>query len=923
MTPALEQAQCMRQLAETYRAWGFNLVPLGADKRPVVTGVNPGGGVYRFRWEDWQTQPQTAKLWQGIRKPEWWTEVAGIAAVCGPVSGDLVCIDFDKTEFGSVDTFLSLLNLSFLWVVDTPGGGWHVWLRCPGLTLDKGKLDQPAATGNGHIELRHAGHYAALPGSAHPSGGTYAWHSAPPVEPPPIVDQTALLDAYHVVTVATPKVQTQPPVAPVNGNGYHQPEEGANKWAQAALASEVDELKRAAVGGRNAALNKAAFALGSIVAGGYLTEHAVIDALTAAAQAIGLADDEISATLDSGLQSGAKSPRHPSEHSASAVETYEYGFVVETPDFDDLDLPEANVKRDAWPYCIKNGQMQFLRENKDGDVISAPIADFAVTISEEVVDENGNAMLVLAGEGLRRGKFTAEISGLDFGSDAKLLAVLTGATGGIDPVYKDMHKHLRPAIGLLTETGRRPRRVRYFRTGWQDDHFHTFLLPNMDENTLISMPPQMAYSAPPANADLEFGLLALRNLIEAFDPAITTPVVSALLLPPLLRPAGWGNERVAVFIAGRTGSLKTSWTQTAMCLYGHEFSNNDKLLKFGDGATRTAIMSFAAHAHDLPLFIDNYKPNTGNGKNDFINLIHNILEGGDRKRADRAGNLRDNRLIRCIPIATGEDVPRDDAASLARILLVSFAWQRGEANDKLTAAQIASLHLNAVGSAWLQWLAADGRNQLQSTAAMFPAYRAKWADVLRKLDPDSANIARVASNLAINELTWEIALQCPQLGEALQPYTNLHQRGLRTIARTMAKSTTEAMEALQWRNALNELLASGQYVIIDRAAEKVMTFERDRRLGWKDSNGIYLLPSITMAAVKKLLGPGSLPISTTALYDQMAGMGWLARRGTSHTTCTISVGDDRPHVLHLRPEALTAKPSEEDDADSNLEELGL
>ena len=332
MTPALEQAQCMRQLAETYRAWGFNLVPLGADKRPVVTGVNAGGGVYRFRWEDWQTQPQTAKLWQGIRKPEWWTEVAGIAAVCGPVSGDLVCIDFDKTEFGSVDTFLSLLNLSFLWVVDTPGGGWHVWLRCPGLTLDKGKLDQPAATGNGHIELRHVGHYAALPGSAHPSGGTYAWHSAPPVGPPPTVAQTALLDAYHAVTVATPKAQTQPPTTPVDGNGYHQPEEGANKWAQAALASEVDELKRAAVGGRNAALNKAAFALGSIVAGGYLTEHAVIDALTAAAQAIGLDADEISATLDSGLQSGAKSPRHPSEHSASAVETYEYGFVVETPE---------------------------------------------------------------------------------------------------------------------------------------------------------------------------------------------------------------------------------------------------------------------------------------------------------------------------------------------------------------------------------------------------------------------------------------------------------------------------------------------------------------------------------------------------------------------------------------------------------------
>lgn len=608
------------------------------------------------------------------------------------------------------------------------------------------------------------------------------------------------------------------------------------------------------------------------------------------------------------------------------VEQYADGFIIECPEpLDFADLP--NAKHVTWPYSIQGGRMVYLREDKDGNVNSSPIADFVVTIGEEIVDETGFANLVLTGQGLRRGKFTAEIAGTDFGSDGKLLAVLTAVTGGIDPIYKDMHKHLRPAIGALTEATSRPRRTRYYRTGWKDDTCREFLMPDMDADTLIAMPPQMAYSAPEPDADLAVGLLALRNLIEALDPAVTTPALAALLLPPLLRPAGWGNERVALFIAGRTGSLKTSWTQTAMCLYGHGFSSNDKLLKFGDGATRTAIMSFAAHAHDLPLFIDNYKPNTGNGKNDFINLIHNILEGGDRKRADRAGNLRENRLIRCIPIATGEDVPRDDAASLARILLVSFAWQRGEANDKLTAAQTHSRHLNAVGATWLDWIANAGRTDLRNIAATFPAYRAKWAETLRKIDADSANIARVASNLAVNELTWEIALRHPQLGTVLQPFTAIYRRGLHDIARVMSKSTTEAMEALQWRNALNELLGSGQYVLVERAAESMSTFEKDRRLGWKDSDGIYLLPSITMAAVKKLLGPNTMAISPAALYDQMDQLGWLAKRGQKQTTHAIAVGESRPYVLHLKTDALTVNKLEneefEESGSSLLREIGL
>jgi len=190
---------------------------------------------------------------------------------------------------------------------------------------------------------------------------------------------------------------------------------------------------------------------------------------------------------------------------------------------------------------------------------------------------------------------------------------------------------------------------------------------------------------------------------------------------------------------------------------------------------------------------------------------------------------------------------------------------------------------------------------------------------LSAIEKDSANIARVASNLAVNQLAWEVILQHPQIGPALTPFSEAHRQGLRAIARTMAKSTVEALEALQYRNALRELVSSGQYTVIDRAAGKPSDFERDRVLGWKDSAGVYLLPAIALAAVKRLLGPTSLLISAQTLYGQMQQLGWLAQTGGEQTTKLVSIGGEKLRVLHLLSDFL--KPTDEDDEEIN--ELGL
>jgi AAA domain/Bifunctional DNA primase/polymerase, N-terminal len=85
-------------------------------------------------------------------------------------------------------------------------------------------------------------------------------------------------------------------------------------YAQAALDGVAAELARAEPGGRNNALNAAAFRMGTMIARGWIARADVGDALCAACQQNGLLHNEganaVQATLASGLRAGEQEP-HP------------------------------------------------------------------------------------------------------------------------------------------------------------------------------------------------------------------------------------------------------------------------------------------------------------------------------------------------------------------------------------------------------------------------------------------------------------------------------------------------------------------------------------------------------------------------------------------------------------------------------------
>lgn len=212
-----------------------------------------------------------------------------------PDGGGLVVIDIDPHAGGGA-SFERLTSehgqLPATLEVHTGSGGRHLYFDHPGTPVP----NSAGRLGAG-IDVRGDGGYVLVPPSQHRSGGTYRWATRHELAELP----GWLLDLVDPACrrVAAPALATVP-----SDRAY-------TAWASAALDGEVASVRGAMEGCRNHTLNRAAFALGQLVAGGHLAEHEVVSALTSAALAAGLGERETRTTIASGLRAGLDRPRHP------------------------------------------------------------------------------------------------------------------------------------------------------------------------------------------------------------------------------------------------------------------------------------------------------------------------------------------------------------------------------------------------------------------------------------------------------------------------------------------------------------------------------------------------------------------------------------------------------------------------------------
>jgi len=551
-------------------------------------------------------------------------------------------------------------------------------------------------------------------------------------------------------------------------------------------------------------------------------------------------------------------------------------------------------------YIEEGGAMWHVEgEDKEGNLKLKKVADFVATITREVVNEDGSKAYLVEGSPIRGADFAVEVDGLDFGQPRKLSAIMDQAAGSMAGVVPTMSGHVGRAIKHLTRQVTIERQ--YARIGW-DHKRRRYLIPGREENGVrIDLGQnQLGAYAMPADANLQKGLDGLHGLIESKPPAQAMIALTAALGAPLVRLAG--VPRYGIFIRGRTGSHKTEFCKALMTLFGPGFAEESSLIKFG--STMNSLVYMAASASDAPLFLDNFKPNT-TSNTAFVSLIHMVMEGREKSRMTADMGLRDSREINTMPIITGEDLPDDDAATIARMLVLEFMPFDDAYNEPLGVAQENAYHMSAVGWSWLEWLMGDGRELAKSALADFGALRKRWHEALVRSRKDAPNTLRLAANLAANEYTYKLAMQHPVLGPIFAKYQNEYLRGMAELASYMADRTAESMESVRFVEYVKAMEFDRSIIIQD--VPEPGPVEQEKLVGYRDAEIVYLHMKNTIKHIRRQFGPDALNgLTSTQIQDQLWSMGLTLFKRSKQKT----IGGSSFYGLHLRRDKFDAYSGE-------------
>jgi hypothetical protein len=292
--PAVSAAELLAA-ALGYAAAGVAVLPLHTPDRDGVCSCRAGG-----RCASAGKHPRLPHgLHEASRDAEviagWWRRWphANIGLVTG---GVLEVCDIDTSS--GLHAVLDLLD-----VIRPPGplvrtgSGWHLWYAAS-------KLPSRVAVLPG-VDWRGRGGLVVAPPSLHANGRRYTFQQ-------PFTDAVALPACPAPLrTLVLPPPTPRPPSRPITDLDH---------YTQAALAGEIERIRtaprpltrggrRVRGGGRNDALNRAAFRLGQLAARTRMDEHAVRRQLADAALSAGLGRAEVNRTISSGWRAGLRRPR--------------------------------------------------------------------------------------------------------------------------------------------------------------------------------------------------------------------------------------------------------------------------------------------------------------------------------------------------------------------------------------------------------------------------------------------------------------------------------------------------------------------------------------------------------------------------------------------------------------------------------------
>ena len=292
------------------------------------------------------------------------------------------------------------------------------------------------------------------------------------------------------------------------------------------------------------------------------------------------------------------------------------------------------------------------------------------------------------------------------------------------------------------------------------------------------------------DGDIQVAKDLLRTLLKThpYAPILVTGIMGA---PAIAR---WRpDDRIGVGIWGLTGTVKTTMAKAVMSIYGSEYQSDRYLLKHGrGGSTVVAALEIMARAGILPQILDDVKAVDPRDHQNYVTIIHAVIEGSDKQRGKKDGGLRDSQIFKCTPIITGEVRP-EEASTDARVC--NLSWSKPNL-DLLNEIESRANEMPIIGYHWLRFLAETDLNLNDGFNAARSQKELEFSRVGYTTNP-----GRLATIYTVLMATWNLLCESP-LGEvfkeATEDFTHSLTRAIQEQGE-IVNSDTEVIQVPGWR----------------------------------------------------------------------------------------------------------------------------
>lgn len=558
--------------------------------------------------------------------------------------------------------------------------------------------------------------------------------------------------------------------------------------------------------------------------------------------------------------------------------------------------------------------------------MSVELCNFQAEIIDETCRDDGQERRVVIGIAgkLKGGK---PLPRIDVAAETfhKMEWVVPG--WGTDAIiWPGENRALAPAIQALSKN--KTRRTVLVHTGWRQ-HGGNWLyvhaggaIGSEGESVSVDLQPPLSRFILPGPVDGDAAIEAIRASLAVLDLAdmrLTVPILAAVYRALL------GDCDFGLHLAGPSGVFKSEKAALAQQHFGAEM--DARHLPGSWSSTANSLELAAFFAKDVVLVVDDFAPQGGNDSQRLHRDADRLFRGqgnqSGRQRMTAAGAIRQAKPPRGLILSTGEEIPRGQSLR-ARLLILEISPGDIDA-ARLTECQqhaAAGLYAQATAS-YLAWLApkyGDLRDSLKAkiselrsnAAAAADGMHARTLGIVASLAAgfwfflkfaDESGAISPKERARLRSESWQALLTAADAQAAKQATSEPAMHFLRLLAAVLASHRAH-IAGIDGDEPENPARWGWRRSVIQRSNFTDEAWQpQGRRIGWTDSESVYLEPDASYSETQKLAAEQneSLSVGAATLRRRLKERGFLASEDSARQTLLVrrKLEGGTKNVLHL------------------------